>query len=231
MITPGMTCNMIMIIIVSIMIMLPILGTAQSYRNVSLGTSIVADGTNSSWSSPSGEFAFGFHQVSPGGYLLAIWFDKITEKTIVWSANRDNLAPRGSRIQLVSDGRLELNGPGGQQIWSASPGRPGMVYGAMLDSGNFVLAANASSSVLWQSFEHPTDTLLPSQIMSQGVTLISSFSAANYSKGRFTFTLRTDGNLVLYTRNFPMDDSIGTYWASETVGSASQLVFNQSGYA
>ncbi|KAI3461067.1 hypothetical protein Pfo_017730 [Paulownia fortunei] len=222
----AVSCRLSFILLI---IMLPISATAQSSRNVTLGSSIVANDANSTWKSPSGEFAFGFQQVAPGGYLLAIWFDEIPEKTIVWSANRDNLAEQGSRIQLFADGRFELDDPRGRRIWAANLAGSGVAYGAMLDSGDFVLASNASA-VVWQSFDEPTDTLLPAQIFNQDSSLVSSFSETNYSRGRFKFGLQTDGNLVSYTRNFPMDDNVFAYWSTQTLGTGFQLIFNQSGY-
>ncbi|CAI9761363.1 unnamed protein product [Fraxinus pennsylvanica] len=170
----------------------------------------------------------GFRQIIPGGYLLAIWFNRIPERTVVWSANRDNLVQEGSILQLYADGRFELRDPRGQQIWSATSSR-GAAYGSMLDTGNFVLANN-SSVVLWRSFDEPTDTLLPTQILNKGGILVSSFSETNYSRGRFLFTLQNDGNLVSSTRNFPMDNKIFDYWSTKTSGSGFQVIFNQSGY-
>ncbi|CAI9778588.1 unnamed protein product [Fraxinus pennsylvanica] len=212
-----------------LLVLLPLSATAQPYRNVTLGSSITANNANSTWLSPSGEFAFGFQQIIPGGYLLAIWFNKIPERTIVWSANRDNLVQEGSKVELFADGRFELSDPRGQRIPVAAPFRVGVAYGAMLDTGNFVLA-NTSSVFLWQSFDVPTDTLLPTQTLNQYGELVSSFSRTNFSKGRFLFKLQKDGNLVSYTRNFPEGSANYAYWSTQTVGSGSQVIFNQSGY-
>ncbi|GFP80004.1 g-type lectin s-receptor-like serine/threonine-protein kinase rlk1 [Phtheirospermum japonicum] len=153
------------ILTMMVMIMLPIPATAQlPHPNVSLNSFLVANDSNSTWRSPSGEFGFGFRQVSAGGgYLLAIVFDEMPERTIVWSANRGHLAERGSRVQLSADGRFELTDPRGERIWAASLSGSGVAYGAMLDNGNFVLARD-DSNVLWQTFNEPTDTLLPSQV-------------------------------------------------------------------
>lgn len=82
-----------------------------------------------------------------------------------------------------------------------------VAYAAMLDTGNFVLAAN-TSAVLWQSFDFPTDTLLPSQVLSRGDVLVSTFSELNHSRGKFKMTLQPDGNLMLDTRSFPLDDKV-----------------------
>ncbi|KAL2486025.1 receptor-like protein kinase 1 [Abeliophyllum distichum] len=184
--------------------------TAQPYRNVTLGSALTANNASSTWLSPSGEFAFGFQKIIPGGYLLAIWFNKIPKRTIVWSANRDNLVQEGSKVQLFADGKFELSDRG-QRIWAATLSRVGVAYGTL-------------------SFDEPTDTLLPTQTLNRGGQLVSSFSRTNYSRGRFLFALETDGNLVSYTRNFPMDNVIFAYWSTQTMGTGFQVLFNQSGY-
>ncbi|KAF8396074.1 hypothetical protein HHK36_017686 [Tetracentron sinense] len=212
------------------LLLLPISTIAQTYRNVSLGSSLSAlNNNNTFWASPSGDFAFGFRQIGSSGFLLAIWFNKITDKTVVWSANQDKLVGRGSKVELSTDGRLVLNDPQGREIWKAEPMDTGVTYAAMLDTGNLVLA-NKDSVNLWGSFEEPTDTILPTQILEQGNRLISRQSQMDYSRGRFQFKLQTDGNLVLYTTAFPTDNVYFAYWSSNTVGTDSQLVFNQSGY-
>ncbi|KAK7852629.1 g-type lectin s-receptor-like serine/threonine-protein kinase lecrk2 [Quercus suber] len=70
-----------------------------------LGSSITA-GSDSSWKSPSGDFSFGFYPLVTNQYLVGIWFDKISEKTLVWSANRDDPAGKGSTIKLLLNGQL-----------------------------------------------------------------------------------------------------------------------------
>ncbi|CAK7339236.1 unnamed protein product [Dovyalis caffra] len=97
----------------------PFPATAESYKNVSLGLSLTALNNDDSWQSPSSEFAFGFQQVEDDGFLLAIWFNKIPEKTIVWSANRNSLMQRGTKVKLTEDVRLVLNDRKGKQIWCA----------------------------------------------------------------------------------------------------------------
>lgn len=206
----------------------PYSATAQTSTNQSLGSSLTAQNKDSYWASLSGDFAFGFQQIGKGGYLLAIWFNRIPEKTVVWSANGNNLAPRGSVVQLTTDGQLLLNDPTGKEIWRADCFGSGVAYGAMLDSGNFVLASQ-DSDYLWRSFDHPTDTILPTQIMTHLSQLVARYAERNYSNGRFQFTLQSDGNLVLETRDFPLNSINSAYWSSETVGTGFQVVFNQSG--
>ncbi|CAL8998554.1 unnamed protein product [Prunus brigantina] len=72
---------------------LPFSIIAQTYNNIPLGSSLTEkDNSNSVWCSPYGEFPFSFQKIgSDGGFILAIWFNKIPKKTIVWSANGNNL--------------------------------------------------------------------------------------------------------------------------------------------
>ncbi|KAJ4850962.1 hypothetical protein Tsubulata_002493 [Turnera subulata] len=208
----------------------PFLASAQTSGNISLGASLSAKNDNSSWLSPSGDFAFGFRQVVQNGFLLAIWFNKIPEQTIVWSANRNSLVPSGSTVQLTSKGLLILNDKAGRQIWTAISLGTGVTYAAMLDTGNFVLASNGSVN-LWESFDEPTDTILPTQIMNQGTELIANYLETNYSNGRFKFMLQGDGNLILYTVSYPFTTSNAAYWSTQSsIPSGYQVVYNQTGY-
>ncbi|BFG33524.1 hypothetical protein CerSpe_197980 [Prunus speciosa] len=207
---------------------LPFPTTAQTNKNIPLGSSLTALDHSSFWASPSGEFAFGFQEIGRNGFLLAIWFNKIPEKTIVWSANGNNLVAKGSKVELTVDGQFRLNDAAtGKQRWAADSAGTGVSYAAMLDTGNFVLA-NRSSINLWESFDQPTDTILPLQTLNQTSTLFARYTATNYSKGRFRFALKPDGDLLLYTTHFPLDSVNTIYWSTDTTGCGYQVIFNQS---
>ena len=62
----------------------------------------------------------------------------------------------------------------------ADPAGNGVAYAAMLDTGNFVLASQDSTN-LWESFDHLTDTILPTQILNQGSKLVARSSDVSYS--------------------------------------------------
>lgn len=201
---------------------------AQSHRNISLGSLLTPLGRNTSWLSPSGEFAFGFHPLENSNlFLLAIWFEKTAEKTVVWCANRDEPMQYGSTAELTTDGQLLLKDHSGQEVWNATINNAS--YAAMLDTGNFVLVG-ADDSVNWQSFDTPTDTILPSQVLDPGTELQARLTATDYSSGRFKLSFQDGGNLVLYTAAVPSGNQSDTYWTSDvTVRNGSKLVFNESG--
>ncbi|WOK95284.1 G-type lectin S-receptor-like serine/threonine-protein kinase LECRK3 [Canna indica] len=199
---------------------------AQSYSNITRGTTLTAAGSTSSWLSPSGDFAFGFFPIKADAslFLLAIWFVSTTPKTIVWSAKRDPVAS-GSTLQLTSDGRLSLEDHAGTEVWSA--GQSNASSAALLDSGNLVLAD--ASSILWRSFDFPMDTLLPGQVLTLGSSLRSQLTDTDFSDGRFVLVAENDGNLDLRPLALPSGNQYDSYWSTDTAGSGSQLVYNESG--
>ena len=92
--------------------------------------------------SGSGEFVFRFprfqiNEKENQFFLAVLWFDKIEDKTIVWSANGEKLAPQGSKLTQNSSSALVLNGPDGHMLWKALPSydsKSSCV--AILDNGN-----------------------------------------------------------------------------------------------
>ena len=163
--------------------LLPFLSIAQTYSKIILESSLTALDNNSLWPSLSGDFAFGFQQIGSGGSLLAIWFNKVPEKTIIWSENGNSVVKSGSKVQLTTDGLFVLTGSTGKQVWTADVAGNGVAYAAMLDTGNFVLASK-DPTILWESFDHPTDIILPTQVLNQGSKLVARSSDTNYSSGR-----------------------------------------------
>ncbi|KAL4198165.1 hypothetical protein AMTRI_Chr03g138820 [Amborella trichopoda] len=204
--------------------------SSQLNKNITLGTSLLSSSSNDSYRvSPSGEFAFGFYSIDRDQFLIGIWFAAISEKTLVWSANRDQPVQDGSIIQFTLDGKLGFTDSHGQQSWIYN-GTDAATSASILDTGSFVLL-NSRSSIVWQSFDHPTDTLLPGQSISEGTNLASSRLERDYRTGRYLLGFQTDGNLVLYQKYRQNLVPNVAYYASGTDGANSPLtfVFNRTG--
>ncbi|XP_040362091.1 G-type lectin S-receptor-like serine/threonine-protein kinase LECRK3 isoform X1 [Rosa chinensis] len=183
------------LLLLSLLFLLPVSVLSQTNGSIVVGASLSAAG-NSSWISSSGEFAFGFQQLENSDrFLLSIWFAKIPDRTIVWYANGDRPAPKGSIVNLTANSGLLLTSPQGEELWRSETIVGVVAYGLMNDAGNFVLE-NEKSEKLWETFKNPTDTMLPGQIMEIGGKLFSRQSETNYVRGRFQLTLQQDGNLV-----------------------------------
>ncbi|XP_042478234.1 G-type lectin S-receptor-like serine/threonine-protein kinase LECRK3 isoform X2 [Macadamia integrifolia] len=208
-------------------LLFPLLAVSQT--NVTLGMHLIA-GDGGSWTSPSGDFAFGF---SPLGdfFLLCIWFDQIQDKTVVWYANDGNPVPKKSKIELTTDGQLMLTNPNGEVLWKPTINSGDVANAAMLNSGNFVLESKDFVHI-WESFSQPRDTILPGQILQVGGNLSSRLSNTNYSRGRFQLQLLQDGSLVLNPVSLPAYFPYSPY---DTIGVAnspdnrSRLVFDDTG--
>ncbi|XP_050240416.1 G-type lectin S-receptor-like serine/threonine-protein kinase At4g27290 isoform X4 [Quercus robur] len=112
-------------------------------------------------------YALGFF--SPGNSsnrYLGIWYNNIPVRTVVWVANRLNPINDSSGMLMVnSSGSLVLLSQNRTVAWSANStkqARNPIVQ--LLDSGNLVLREENEENpenYLWQSFDYPSDTLLP----------------------------------------------------------------------
>ncbi|XP_050288861.1 G-type lectin S-receptor-like serine/threonine-protein kinase RKS1 isoform X1 [Quercus robur] len=109
-------------------------------------------------------FALGFFSPGNSSYrYLGIWFVKVPNLTIVWVANRnDPIIDSSGVLSINNHGNLVLHDSSNRLLWSTNVSVQGTTSVAQLqDSGNLVLVQGNNKKVIWQSFDHPTDTLLP----------------------------------------------------------------------
>ncbi|KAG6626035.1 hypothetical protein CIPAW_15G018600 [Carya illinoinensis] len=200
----------------------------QRNFNLSRGSSL-SPTENSSLFSQSGKFAFGFFPFGDG-FAVGIWYESGTlQKTVVWTANRnDPPVSRNATIGLTNDGRLIVHEVGVQEKPIANTTGPAL-FVSMLDSGNLVLY-NSNLTIIWQSFDYPTDTLLPGLLLRAGDELVSSIFETNHSMGSFRIKMQTDGNIVMYPVG-SLDAPDFAYWASVTnfVGKNATLTLDGNG--
>ncbi|KAM7523556.1 hypothetical protein LguiA_013458 [Lonicera macranthoides] len=195
----------------------------QRYTNITTGSSLTPTGNSSSWQSPSGLYAFGFYRQG-SGYSVGIFISGIPDKTVVWTANRDDpLVNQTTTLALTADGRLVLRRTQGQETNIATNSQSAS-SASMLDTGNFVLYSS-DGDIIWQSFEYPTDTLLVGQRILNGGSLISSISETDHSMGISYLAMQSDGNLVQYPFEGPRSPQ-NAYWASGTYGAGNNVTLN-----
>ncbi|XP_055818598.1 G-type lectin S-receptor-like serine/threonine-protein kinase LECRK3 isoform X2 [Solanum dulcamara] len=169
-------------------------------------------------------------------FLLCIYYAKIQDATIVWYANDGHPVPRGSIAELNPQNGLILRDSQGKMIiWSASPIVANVAYAVMNDTGNFVLVG-VDSSVLWESFRHPTDTLMPTQMLEIDNKLVARKLESLFVPGRFYLRMLSNGNLVLVTQSKPTNFDYDTeYYNSHTsapgdeANSGYRLIFDEFG--
>ncbi|XP_052307803.1 G-type lectin S-receptor-like serine/threonine-protein kinase RKS1 isoform X2 [Populus trichocarpa] len=97
---------------------------------------------------------------------VGIWYHKVSERTVVWVANRDNpINGTSGFLAINKQGNLVIyeNNRSSVPVWSTNVAASSMTNctAQLKDSGNLVLVQQDSKRVLWQSFDHGTDTLLP----------------------------------------------------------------------
>ncbi|KAL5228832.1 hypothetical protein ABZP36_017097 [Zizania latifolia] len=135
--------------------------------------------------SPDGTFSCGFLQVGDNAFSFSVWFTASRNSTAVWTANRDfPVNGRGSRVSFTRDGELALADANGTMVWTSrtggvSAGRRGLTV-SLNDTGNLVIANPLTSSTVWQSFDWPTDTLLPSQPFTKDTKLVAGYYSLNF---------------------------------------------------
>ncbi|KAL5804357.1 hypothetical protein ACOSQ3_031157 [Xanthoceras sorbifolium] len=175
---------------------------------LSMELSLAADTINPTRSMRDGEtlvsssqgFELGFF--SPGSSksrYLGLWY-KEGPGQVVWVANRNKpILDSHGVLSINNYGNLVLLDKKKGIIWSGNASRKvENPVAQLLDSGNLVLRDNFSTSseiYLWQSFDYPSDTLLPGMKLGWDLKtglqryLTSWRSADDPSPGDFTFRL------------------------------------------
>ncbi|WOL08077.1 receptor-like serine/threonine-protein kinase SD1-8 isoform X3 [Canna indica] len=155
-------------------------------------------------------FALGFfcRPNKPNNRYIGIWYHKIKVQTVVWVANRRRpVAGRFGRLSLTANGTLVI-AENSTVIWSMSSTALANPIARLLDNGNFVVdeANDSSNEFAWESFDFPTDTILPGMkfgwSLARGINrnLTAWSSNDDPSPGKFvtSLDLRGDPQLILW---------------------------------
>ncbi|KAI7745331.1 hypothetical protein M8C21_001378 [Ambrosia artemisiifolia] len=146
---------------------------------------------------------------------------------ICLDCNRDRpVNGKRSSFSLSRRGNLVLTDVG-QKIWTSDTQSNSTLKLQLLDSGNLVLTKLENNSYLWQSFNFPTDTILPNQPFTKDTVLISSRSSTNLSSGFYKLYFDNDNVIRLLYRN---NEITSVFWPKPWVLSwdAGRSTFNNS---
>ncbi|KAK3404877.1 hypothetical protein EUGRSUZ_K01182 [Eucalyptus grandis] len=99
---------------------------------------------------------------------------------VVWSANRHNPVKIGATLELTSEGDLVLKDADGTVAWSTNTSHKSVVGLNLTDLGNLMLF-DKNNVTVWQSFDHPTDSLVLGQKLKAGQRLVPSVSETNWT--------------------------------------------------
>ncbi|CAN7070105.1 unnamed protein product [Brassica oleracea var. botrytis] len=135
--------------------------------------------------SNSSAFGFGFVTTPASVTLFTLSIVHKPTSRLIWSANRASPVSNSDKLQLdnanKNASRMELR-----------------------DSGNLVVVSGDGTSI-WESFDHPTDTLITNQAFKEGMKLTSNPSSSNMS---YSLEIKS-GDMVL-----SVDSSTPqTYWS------------------
>ncbi|GER50746.1 lectin protein kinase family protein [Striga asiatica] len=167
-------------------------------------------GKNQNWVSKNGVFSLGFLVMDGGDeYAVGLKYN-LGDKSAnlpVWTIGGSLRIPQNSILRLAMDGELVLvNNPSKITMWSSGTSNLGVQKAKVLDNGNFVLLGS-KNEVVWESFDSPTNTLLPGQSFRYPQTLcaLSSKSISSY----YSLVISKSGELRLeWEYNV-------TYWSSQ----------------
>uniref|UniRef100_A0ACD5W2E3 Uncharacterized protein n=1 Tax=Avena sativa TaxID=4498 RepID=A0ACD5W2E3_AVESA len=148
---------------------------ASPWHTIGTGTSLQVDHDKVLLISPDTTFSCGFYPSGNGtnAFYFSIWFTHAADKTVVWTADpRFPVNGQRSRISLNHEGNLVLTDVNGSTAWESNTGWGRGTTVALLDTGNLVIKAS-TDKIIWQSFDSPTNTLLPSQRLTRENRLVS----------------------------------------------------------
>ena len=166
---------------------------------------------------------------------LAIWHNdnRARWENLVWVANRDTPISFDTSASLTIDdyGNLTISYDEGRSTFVLYSGQEARLNASVVlrDSGNFVLrelnSDGSEKRVLWQSFDYPTNILLPgmklgvNRITGQTWSLRSWRGVDVAAEGSFTFGVdpnNTNQLVILWHQDI--------YWTSGSFNSSSSLL-------
>ncbi|XP_076948135.1 G-type lectin S-receptor-like serine/threonine-protein kinase SD3-1 [Bidens hawaiensis] len=170
-------------------------------------------------------FEFGFLEKDGGEFVVVVRYNLGSKSANlpVWTVGGGVRVSVNSTFKLLMDGRLVLfENRSNSIIWSTDTSNLGVEKITLLNNGILVLMGSRNQ-VIWQSFDRPTNTLLPGQTLSypQNLRAPSTKSVTSY----YTLVVNREGLALMWENNV-------TYWKTRLVSSSAtvkEVRFNADG--
>ncbi|KAJ9566237.1 hypothetical protein OSB04_002203 [Centaurea solstitialis] len=117
---------------------------------------------------------------------IGIWYKDVPERKVIWVANRENplsVSDTNSSLTIGNDGNLRIQDGEGNIIWSTNVKvQFNETTAKLTDNGDLTLNDTISGSILWESFDYPSNSLLPGMKLgtkgkTQGTSLLTSWKS------------------------------------------------------
>lgn len=132
-------------------------------------------------------------------FLLFIYIDSNIHEDVapqvVWSANQKNPISINATLRLSSERGLVLQDANRTTVWNTNIGTKSVASLNLSNMGNLMLL-NQNNKTIRQSFDHPTDSLLPGKKLMVGQRLTFSVPV----KYQIVFALPLWGGVVRFHR-------------------------------
>ncbi|XP_058219437.1 G-type lectin S-receptor-like serine/threonine-protein kinase SD2-5 [Rhododendron vialii] len=129
----------------------------------------------------------------------------LIEPQPVWFANRDHPVEVNATLKLTGNGDLILDDADGDMVWSTDTGGKSVTGLRFTKFGNLILF-DSNNATVWQSFDHPMDSLLIGQklVSNSGQKLIARASSSNFSRGIYSLSVQNGYLFICMEANPPV---------------------------
>ena len=163
---------------------------------------------------PTGNFSLGFLRVEQTQLALAVLH--VASSQPLWLANPTQLATWSDRTQFFFNGSLVISDPNTRVFWSTQTNGDTVV---LLNSSNLqIQKLDDPASVLWQSFDFPTNTLMENQNFTANMSLISSNGL---------YSMRLGYNFYALYAKFQDNSADHMYWKHTALEARAVIVQGQ----
>ncbi|PHU28815.1 hypothetical protein BC332_00908 [Capsicum chinense] len=147
--------------------------------------------------SEGGKFRLGFFSIpQTNKTYLGIWYADDRQERKLWIANPNTpILNNSGFLTIDTTGTLKITSGEETVVNIAPPLLTGSLVARLQDSGNFVLQDENRNATLWQSFDHPTNCLLPGMKLGYNLTTRRNWSLTSWlsfsvpASGAFTLSL------------------------------------------